>query len=561
MISWTRDMLGAAPVGCVRACSRFFPGDVVTLCGGSAEDCGCLLRSSDVRRGVPVAGVLVLSSAITLGRGQRGKCLYAFRVPRWGSLVARVPYAAPGRSFLKAREDKYVLARFVCWDAPRPTFRLVETFGDVSQLAAYDKFLLARHCRSAGMAALRDAFRGACTAPALSSPVSRSAYTIDPAGSRDLDDALSVTESGGAYTVDVHITDVARAIDDRALWSCLGGACQSVYLSSVVANMLPRCASHGELSLLEGSPRGVLTLSFHIGEHVRVVGWKREELCVASNATYETVESAHPVFYRTLVAATHRAASLRGVALPADSHEVVAYWMLAANEFSGSLLAASKLGVFRVCRERAPAPLESALGALGLRELRAWQSSYAPWEEELEHAALGIGAYAQVTSPLRRLGDLVNQVFLVEGLSTAATEFACAWATPEGTTKLTDWSRAARRAERCSRLADASLRAAGAQRWLSAVVCSSEGVTAWLYVQELGGILPIRSPAAVALRPGREIRLMVHIRAAGWSLPGRIAVELEVEGLAGGDVLQCEVPDLVEDACETGLVDDDGGGG
>lgn len=566
MVLWTWDAVSAVPDACKVRCARFFPGDDVTLCGG-ALPCGCVALRSAVRAGELVAGVLAVGTGPVLGSAPRGRRLYALRVPGWGRLVGAAAYGAGNGTFVKARDDKYVTARFIGWSGERPSFALVETFGDVGNPAAYDMHLLARHCAPSAKvhsrSALRRALRHGVTLG--DAPCRTTGVTIDPVGARDLDDAISVVRHGAdGYVVEVHITDVAWALDRADGWQHLGDACQSVYLASGVVHMLPAAAAQGAFSLVAGERRRVLTARFEVSPAtgVRWGGWTAETIEVRANCTYGGVAVAESAYLGRLEAATAVVFQGTSETPPVDTHELVAVWMKLANECAGRELATMRRGVFRVC-DASAVRAQPLLVRMGLRARASWRSEYTPWREGLAHAALGVGAYAQCTSPIRRLGDLINQVYLVEGRSDNALQFAHDWATAHGTAVLSVWSVGARRAERCSRVVEAACAAASEGGVLPAMVCEvgkrdARGTRRLsLYVEPLDTLLHVAT-AMPALPVGAAVVVRVFVRGRGGELPRRIGVQLEVEGLAGRDVFECQATDLVESACEGGFVEEGG---
>lgn len=127
--------------------------------------------------------------------------------------------------------------------------------------------------------------------------------TIDGEDAKDLDDAVSVTKAGDAWTLGVHIADVSNyvqensALDREALKRGT-----SVYLPDRVIPMLPKRLSNGICSLNEGQERLALSCIMTINEKGRVIGHQIAEtvIRVDRRMTYTAVNAiltepeAHP---------------------------------------------------------------------------------------------------------------------------------------------------------------------------------------------------------------------------------------------------------------------------
>ena len=277
------------------------------------------------------------------------------------------------------------------------------------------------------------------------------AITIDDASTRDKDDALSIeTLSGGprpVYRLGIHIADGGALIPD-------GGAVDreadarmaTLYLPELQVAMLPPGLSHRAGSLLPGEERATLSLLVDVTAEGDLLDWEVTPSVIRSRAAlpYEEADAAieseaHP-WHGALAPLNGLAEALRAkreragalmldrsemrvsvhedgsvdvrVAQPSAAREMVAELMILTN----SLLA-------EFCRDRElPAAYRSQkapdLGDIPeempdgpLRRFLTFRR-IAPADlgsRPGPHAGLGLSAYLQATSPLRRYPDLVMQ--------------------------------------------------------------------------------------------------------------------------------------------------------
>ncbi len=315
-------------------------------------------------------------------------------------------------------------------------------------------------------------------------------FTIDPPTARDFDDAISAEElDDGATRVWVHIADVAAfvrpgsALDREAFRRA-----NSVYVPGLVEPMLPEALSNRACSLVPGEDRLTVTVELEFeGARVRRTAFHRSIIRSDARLDYprvdrvfDGVEPAEAPWAVPLAAARRVASALaaareeRGALavessepefgfsreghveslLPSEqteSHRLIEFLMIAANEAVAGLLEARKLpALFRVHEppdaprvERLLAQLASlgvptppapesltsqqagelvseaahhvdaevrrrghgrvAFTSLVLRSLK--QAHYSP--RNLGHYGLRSARYCHFTSPIRRYPDLV----------------------------------------------------------------------------------------------------------------------------------------------------------
>ena len=280
---------------------------------------------------------------------------------------------------------------------------------------------------------------------------SLSAITIDDATTQDKDDALSLEEvSGGpspVYRVGVHIADGGALVeDDGAVDREADARMATLYLPELQVPMLPPSLSHLAGSLLPCEERAAVSLLADVTAEGDLLDWEVTPSVIRSRAAlpYEEADTAiadesHP-WHGTLapldgLALTLKAKRERAGALMLDRAEmrvdvgedgrvdVRVVEASAAREMVAELMILANSLLAEFCRDRElPAAYRSQKAPdldgipeelpdgplrrfLTLRRIAPADLSIRPGT----HAGLGVAAYLQATSPLRRYPDLVMQ--------------------------------------------------------------------------------------------------------------------------------------------------------
>ncbi|MBR5448569.1 MAG: VacB/RNase II family 3'-5' exoribonuclease, partial [Clostridia bacterium] len=99
--------------------------------------------------------------------------------------------------------------------------------------------------------------------------------TIDGAGAKDLDDAVSLVRRGDGWRLYVHIADVSHYVREKtALDRAVMSRGTSVYFTDKVVPMLPPVLSNGACSLNAGEEKYTLTAIIDLDKDGEIVGTK-----------------------------------------------------------------------------------------------------------------------------------------------------------------------------------------------------------------------------------------------------------------------------------------------
>ena len=256
-------------------------------------------------------------------------------------------------------------------------------------------------------------------------------YTIDPAGCKDFDDAFSIYQKNNGETIlTIYIANVPVILDTLELWNQLSKRVATIYLPNTKRPMLPPILSEGLCSLKAGQDRvtfamefslsvcGVMTYLTHYNCLVNVRrNFVCEEKALLQNEDYQLLKRMFSNCNNSHRADCH-----------VDSHEIVESMMIGMNAQSAALLIQKQCGIFRTVTKKEGLKIYDTINSPknDQEENDAIQKHIYNWKcmhgqyvmfnssdtTAFHHATLNLDAYAHVTSPIRRLVDVVNMSHL-----------------------------------------------------------------------------------------------------------------------------------------------------
>ena len=325
--------------------------------------------------------------------------------------------------FHKNYTNKYVLFSFDQWYGKHPMGILKETFGDVDNFSSYCnyqlwtkklvyslssfqrevRFLLKRNEEEIIMKTICDKYN-------VQDKTNEHIFTIDPDGSKDLDDAFSIKkQENGSYKISIYIANVFLIIDHFNLWKFLTKRVSTIYLPENKRNMLPDLLSDDLCSLLTHKKRISFVMEFIYDDTVHSINYYHALINVSNNYVYDSKELLNDISYIELFNATKR---LNNNII--DSHDVVSYWMKYMNIQIANVLFNKNTGVFRVATkgENVNIDTENNETKNMLEQWKYISSSYQLFskKQNMFHELLE-NKYVHITSPIRRQVDLINQIY------------------------------------------------------------------------------------------------------------------------------------------------------
>lgn len=287
--------------------------------------------------------------------------------------------------------------------------------------------------------------------------------TIDGDETLDFDDAVSLEETKTGFIVGIHIADVSCFIPPNSvLEKAAFRRATSIYCADKHYPMLPINISQDVASLKEGEERPALSFLIEYDNEQKIVSRsiKRSVIVVSKRLTYDQADdilcnsqsdtsSLHHLLNKLWNIASsveerrfeagaiqfdrremnakllaNRKVTLQSASEDTPAHRLVSELMILANETAA--LFASNNDIPLIFRSQEPPDCNIEETSLGIPEGPAREyfmrgllkrSEMSPYPSS--HFGLGLNAYTQVTSPIRRAVDLISQrqitQYLIDG--------------------------------------------------------------------------------------------------------------------------------------------------
>lgn len=425
-----------------------------------------------------LAGVLVLEGNKTYGRTENKKRLLYKCIPDDVHIPSfLVPYDLK-IGFSKSQTNKYVVFRFDQWNDKHPHGLIVETIGDVSNLDAFYEYQL--YCKSlhVSMTEFTNKTRNLLNQKSTEEYVDQIlknpnfniedrrdqfVFTIDSSHSVDFDDGFGIERVGENWKISIYIANVFVWLETLGLWNSFSQRVATIYLPDRRRPMLPTILSDTLCSLQEKQPRFALAMDITLDSNGFLVGESPityRNVLIQVNKNYEYEEPA-------LVKKDKHYNQLLDITTKLDpkvlnSYDLVTHWMVQMNSYTGILLAEYKTGIFRSAsfhNSTLRSDVDMKLSEDTIRTIRSWNNTIGQYilfdkDADLYHELMSIRcfkseaaikskyngvepkmtkSYVHITSPIRRLVDLLNQMFLfqelelIKNMSSDASAFLNKW--------------------------------------------------------------------------------------------------------------------------------------
>ena len=358
-----------------------------------------------------------------------------------------VPYTIK-LGFSKKIDNIYVVFQFLEWKNKHPVGTIMNTVGPTCKLTAFYEYEMYCNCLYTSITSFSKNTMKALKRRTQNEYISDifkkyniedrthipNIYSIDPDNSKDFDDAFHISKNisqneneneNETYLLSIYIANVTVWLDILDVWDSFSERVSTIYLPDRKRPMLPNILSDSLCSLQEQEIRFVFCLDLSI-QNGKIIdhSFHSAGIKVCKNLRYDTNEMLKTEEYKQLLELTNILNRTYKYGPNIKScHQAVAYIMILMNCFSAKKLLEMKGGVYRILHtdhvpsENLPQDIHNFA--------RGWYSSgckYVSYESgqkadfNFRHDILELDSYVHITSPIRRLVDILNMTCLMDGL-------------------------------------------------------------------------------------------------------------------------------------------------
>ena len=268
-------------------------------------------------------------------------------------------------------------------------------------------------------------------------------FTIDSVNTTDYDDAFSIkkmasSESSETYMLSIYISNVALWLELFGLWEVFSNRVSSIYLPDKKITMLPTLMSSNLCSLIENAHRYAFTMDITINIitydstnekdiMIENIEFKNTIVSVSHNYSYQQEGLISNSNYNSLFDVTKLLSEKYVCQYDIiDSNHMVAYLMILMNYYSAKNLKKNNTGI--LLKNNITTMQKSFELGLGLQNkpnnfVKSWYLSKSEYfgvmnkidtssnsQHASKHESLQFDAYTHITSPIRRIVDLLNLI-------------------------------------------------------------------------------------------------------------------------------------------------------
>ena len=394
------------------------------------------IMHSPYRNDNNIPGIILLLGK-TYGRTKNGKGKSLYKcIPHNKRLPAfLIPYEEKKTTFSKNITNKYVLFKCQEWKGKHPIALITNTIGDITSLSSFYEYQLycknlfismkefTNHVNNAYKQASENSFINDIMKkyPQIESRVDEYIISIDPHSSSDLDDAMSLNGD----ILSIYIANVPILMEHFNFWSSFSERISTIYLPDRKCPMMPSLLSENLCSLLENKERFAFCIDIKIKDHEIIdISFKNVLICVKKNYRYDDITLIQDDMYNKILSMSQNLTkTYKYVKEIKDSHDLVAYLMILMNYECANIMQKFKTGIYRTLSLKDSDEInKTELNDDIYKFIKIWQCSsgqYSNFDDKTGHAYVGDGLdnYIHITSPIRRLVDLLNMMNIQKHLN------------------------------------------------------------------------------------------------------------------------------------------------
>ena len=392
---------------------------------------------SPIRSNTMIPVVLVLNNNKTFGR-KNGKLLYKC-IPNDTSLPAfLIPYEIKNIGFSKIFSNLYITFQFKEWTDKHPLGQITQTIGSVDKLENFYEYIL--YCKDLHISITNFTKDTQCILqsrsheelikdirikyPSIEDRTNNTiwpVFTIDPLCSLDFDDGFSIKMlDNNICMLSIYISNVTVWIDYLKLWKSFSQRVSTIYMPNNKRPMLPPILSDKICSLKSNQSSIAFVLDTYIDMNTNnIIDMKYSVsiINVYKNYCYEEDALLTDTNYLKLMEVGKKLShKYKYISSIKDSHDIVCYMMIHMNYITAKELLEYNNGIFRsnvinkdiVIPSNVPDDVGKFIKILNSNGSMYIDISTNETNQSISHDSLDMDAYIHITSPIRRLVDLLN---------------------------------------------------------------------------------------------------------------------------------------------------------
>jgi len=350
-----------------------------------------------------------------------------------------VPYQIKNLGFSKVLKNIFVTITFYEWIDKHPIGKLDTIIGPVDILNNYYEYQL--YCKNLNTSIHQfqkntSKFFEKNTSDSIiqtihlkypsiqnrTDPTIWNIITIDSPNTLDFDDAFSIIYlDNDIQQLSIYISNVSIWMDTINLWDSFSQRISTIYLPDKKRPMLPSILTNGLCSLQQNLTRIAFVMDIFIQNNQIInIDFLNCSIKVSHNFFYEETSLLTNQTYNNIFNITSKLnipnISNQPIHNIQNSSEMVSYLMILMNYYSAQKLLTHKIGIFRTTLFKQPPIIPESTPHFVSKFIQQWNTSSAHYinaaliHTNIQHHNLGIDAYIHITSPIRRIVDLLNML-------------------------------------------------------------------------------------------------------------------------------------------------------
>tara|TARA_X000000950_G_C13883696_1_gene647963 strand:+ start:499 stop:2232 length:1734 start_codon:yes stop_codon:yes gene_type:complete len=251
-------------------------------------------------------------------------------------------------------------------------------------------------------------------------------FSIDGSTTNDYDDAIGLKDN----VLSIYISNVAIWLDNLDLWDAFSKRVSTIYLPNHKRNMLPNILSDDLCSLIKKKDKIALTMDIYFNEtnetiNIEKIEYKNCLIRLKENFIYESDSLLNNSHYNKILSIVHKLNKndlfIHNIR---NSYDLISYLMIFMNYKTSIFLKKEKIGIFRKLEHSYDSKKYENIDISDddKQFIFLYHSNcaqYCKHDDSIYNSFMynNIKQYTHITSPIRRLVDLLNSITLQKKLN------------------------------------------------------------------------------------------------------------------------------------------------